>query len=62
MSKGDEEAYEVMVGCSYGFDDVGGGLRFAGCKGVVCSFKKRDRKRVLRWEFTRPERNGSLRR
>lgn len=62
MSKGDEEAYEVVMGCFYGFDDEEGGLRCAGCEGPVCSFKKRDRKRMLRREFTRPERDGSLRR
>lgn len=39
--KGTKEAYEVMVGCFCGSDDVGGGLRSAGCEGVVCLFKKR---------------------
>lgn len=40
--KGTKEAYEVMVGCFCGSDDVGGGLRCAGCEGVVCLFKKRN--------------------
>lgn len=38
--KGTKEAYVVMVGCFCGSDDVGGGLRCAGCEGVVCLFKK----------------------
>lgn len=40
--KGTKEAYEVMVGCFCGSDIVGGGLRCAGCKGVVCLFQRRD--------------------
>lgn len=40
--KGTKEAYEVMVGCFCGSDDVGGGLRCAGCEGFVCLFKKSD--------------------
>lgn len=40
--KGTKEAYVVMVGCFCGSDDVGGGLRCAGCEGIVCLFKKRD--------------------
>lgn len=55
--KGTKEAYEVMVGCFCGSDDVGGGLRCAGCEGVVCLFNKRDRMN----EKFEPERNRTLR-
>lgn len=40
--KGTKEAYEVLVGCFCGSDEVGGGLRCAGCEGVVCLFEKKD--------------------
>lgn len=40
--KGTKEAYEVLVGCFCGSDEVGGGLRCAGCEGVVCLFENKD--------------------
>lgn len=36
--KGTKEAYEVMVGCFCGSDDVEGGLRCAGCEGCLLSY------------------------
>lgn len=39
--KGTKEAFEILVGCFCGSDDVGGGLRCAGCEEIVCLFEKR---------------------